>query len=56
MSEKLKVGIVVEEKLWNAFKTIVNLQGKTISEVLEQLIKQYVRNHKAVLETVEVVG
>jgi hypothetical protein len=39
--------ITVEERTWRRFRSVLALQGKDVSAVLEQLCEDYIREHEA---------
>jgi hypothetical protein len=39
--------ITVEERTWRRFRSVLALQGKDVSAVLEQLCEQYIQEHEA---------
>jgi hypothetical protein len=39
--------ITVEERTWRRFRSVLALQGKDVSAVLEQLCEGYIREHEA---------
>jgi len=49
MSKK-PVGLKIDESIYARFKIICNIQGKEIGETVEELMKQYINQHKDVLK------
>jgi hypothetical protein len=39
--------ITVEERTWRRFRSVLALQGKDVSAVLEQLCEDYISEHEA---------
>jgi hypothetical protein len=45
MEEKrIKTSIYVSDELWRKFKAKCALEGKNVSEEIERLLKEYVKN------------
>jgi hypothetical protein len=47
MRKKQRTSITLDESLWREFKAVCALEGKDMSTVLEQFIKNYIQVHKA---------
>lgn len=40
------IGVKLEENTWKKFKMILAREGKTVQEILEKLVKLYIRNNE----------
>ena len=47
----MRLMINIPENLEDKFIVIADIQGKTLDEVIEQLIKNYIRRNKKILES-----
>ena len=49
----MRLWVDIPENLEDKFIVIADIQGKTLDEVIEQLIKNYIRRNKKLLESEE---
>ena len=47
---KKKIGLFVNEGVYARFKIICNILGKEVSETVEELMKQFIEQHRDILK------
>lgn len=45
--QRQRTTITVDERIWRHFKSVLALQGKDVSAVLERLCEEYIRDNEA---------